>query len=355
MRLLLGVLIDPHRAAALDTEGWNRLLLEARYHGLVARLGEEFAQRGLSEGLPLAAQRQITAAMTAAAANQAALRFEIDRVRAALRDSGMPLMLLKGGAYLAAGLPCAQGRTACDLDILVPRDRLAEAEQALLAAGWEAKALDAYDDRYYREWMHELPPLWHPGRDMALDVHHTIFPPISRLAIDSADLLAAARPLHGGLLVLSPPDMVLHAALHLFGEDATNRLRDLMDLRDLVIGAAAEPGFWPTLLDRARALGAGWALEHALHHLVTLLDVPVPEPIRASVLQDRNPLRRLIRRMLADSLLGGLPEETGAWHATSQFCVYARSHWLRLPLPLLVRHLWIKLRRAREDGTRVRA
>jgi hypothetical protein len=41
---------------------------------------------------------------------------------------------------------------------LVPRERLDDVQEALLAAGWEWVKEDAYDDLYYRRWMHELPP-----------------------------------------------------------------------------------------------------------------------------------------------------------------------------------------------------
>lgn len=354
MKLLLEVLVDPRCALRLDNGGWNRLLLEARYYGLLARLGLELARHGHCDVVPAGAERQIQAAIAAAEANQAALRYEITRVREALCGRGFPVVLLKGGAYLAADMPAAQGRTACDLDILVPRECLAEAEAALCAAGWEVKVADAYDDRYYREWMHELPPLWHPERDMSLDVHHTIFPPVSGLAIDGARLLAAARPLGGGLFVLSSCDLVLHAALHLFGEDMTNRLRDLVDLRDLILNAANEPDFWPTLTARAQELGADWALNHALYNLVTLLGVSLPSAVRATVMPHRHPLRWLTRRTLTASLLGGIPGEVGFWQATAQFWAYVRSHLLRMPLPILARHIWVKAWRYRQVDARGR-
>ncbi|WP_204329989.1 nucleotidyltransferase family protein, partial [Proteus mirabilis] len=57
--------------------------------------------------------------------------------RRALAPLDVPVVLLKGTAFAAAGLSPARGRNIGDLDILVPRDRLDEVEAALLAAGWE--------------------------------------------------------------------------------------------------------------------------------------------------------------------------------------------------------------------------
>jgi hypothetical protein len=99
--------------------------------------------------------------------------------------------------------------------------------------GWSSAKTSAYDQRYYRRWMHELPPLKHNSRQTVLDVHHAILPTTARLKPDSRKLLAAATPIAGrpDLAVLSPVDMVLHSAAHLFcNEDVGNSLRDLVDL-----------------------------------------------------------------------------------------------------------------------------
>ena len=104
--------------------------------------------------------------------------------RRALAPLGCPVILLKGTAFVAAGLEAGQGRAIGDLDILVPRDRLDDVEAALLAAGWEWVKPDPYDDAYYRRWMHELPPLIHRERDRMIDVHHTILPLTARITPD---------------------------------------------------------------------------------------------------------------------------------------------------------------------------
>src|SRR3546814_3406600 len=88
--------------------------------------------------------------------------------------TGVPIILLKGTAYAAAGLKAGIGRSIGDLDIMVPCARLDAVEAGLIAAGWEWVKPDPYDDQYYRRWMHELPPLIHKERDRMIDVHHTI-------------------------------------------------------------------------------------------------------------------------------------------------------------------------------------
>jgi hypothetical protein len=98
--------------------------------------------------------------------------WEAEMARRALAPLGVPVVLLKGTAYAAAGLQAGVGRSIGDLDILVPRASLDAVQEALLSAAWEWVKEDAYDDLYYRRWMHELPPLIHRDRDRMIDVPH---------------------------------------------------------------------------------------------------------------------------------------------------------------------------------------
>ena len=101
---------------------------------------------------------------------------------------------MKGCAYLLAGLPHAEGRQFADVDLLVPESRLGEVEARLRDNGWQTAELTPYDERYYREWTHELPPLTHAERDVEVDLHHNVQMRTSRLKPDAHLLLTASRP-----------------------------------------------------------------------------------------------------------------------------------------------------------------
>jgi len=98
---------------------------------------------------------------------------------------------------------------------------LPEVEAALMLQGWATTHHNSYDQRYYRRWMHELPPLRHVTRATVLDVHHAILPETARLKPDSAKLLAASVPAQSDarFRVLAPADMVLHSATHLLHDE----------------------------------------------------------------------------------------------------------------------------------------
>ena len=97
--------------------------------------------------------------------------------------------------------------------------------------GWATTHHSAYDQRYYRQWMHELPPLEHIHRHTVLDVHHALVPRTARRGRLPSSL-QAARPIAGmpSLHVLQPADMLLHGMTHLFhNEELSHGLRDLSD------------------------------------------------------------------------------------------------------------------------------
>src|SRR3546814_13784719 len=96
--------------------------------------------------------------------------------RRALAPLGVPVILLKGTAYVAAGLAAGEGRSIGDLDIIVPRESPDAVQDALLAAGWAWGKEDAYDDLAYRRCMHELPPLIHNERDRMIAAHRPTLP-----------------------------------------------------------------------------------------------------------------------------------------------------------------------------------
>lgn len=333
-RLLTRTLSDPAYARELDARGWTALLCIAHAERLTASLA--WRLQGL--GLP----PKVDAILQQARANAEQARtqalWEAEMARRALQPLGLPLILLKGSAYAAAGLDAGRGRLIGDLDILVPRDRLDAVEQALLAAGWEWVKPDPYDDAYYRRYMHELPPLIHRDRDRMIDVHHSILPLTARPTPDAEALIADAEPLSDGLACLSKPDMLIHAAAHLFADgDLGGGLRNLWDIDRLIREhSEADREYWPKVLARARRHQLVPTVSRALRLAHHLFETPV-DPFLAY--QARKTDIVYVGRLLARN---GWGQET---RKILRLAFYIRSHWLRMPPLKLARHLWIKWRR----------
>lgn len=322
-RLLVDVLREPERTAGLNAAAWNGLIASARAERLAGTLAHRLA--GMS--VPPQAARILADARAEAEREKRQALWEADRAAQALAPLSLPVILLKGAAYVAAGLTAGEGRFIGDLDILVPRDALPQTEEALLAAGWEWVKPDPYDDAYYRRWMHELPPLIHRERDRMIDVHHTILPLTARQTPDAAALIADAEPLGGGLAVLCAHDRVLHAVAHLLADgDLAGGLRNLWDIKCLLRDIEDRS----TLKSRARRHGLAAHLARA-ERLVDALYGPRSVALRVS---DHVYLRRLLG--------------TDGWGRNGKkltgFAFFLRSHWLRMPPLMLARHLWTKWR-----------
>lgn len=275
------------------------------------------------------------------------LRHEVERIGAALHGLDLPLILLKGAAYALADLDAGRGRLFSDIDILVPKERLHEVEAALMLHGWAGSHHDAYDQRYYREWMHELPPMTHLRRGNTIDVHHAILPETAAARPDPARLRAAALPVAGrpGLWMLAPHDMFLHSAVHLFyGGEFEHGLRDLFDLQRLACQFGAGPGFWDGLAARAAELQLARPLFYALRYLGRVLGATIPAVTLAAAEAGRpNPaLLALMDALFLRALQPPLPACDDRFSRGARVALYVRGNWLRMPPLLLSRHLFHK-------------
>ena len=345
--LLIRTLRTPDTITRFSMSEWDTLVRQARAAGLLARLAHRLRQHGLTAAIPALARWHFDAAETLANKQQIAVRWELQQLRDALADLDTPLIVLKGAAYVAAKLPAAEGRLFNDIDILVPRERLPQAESSLMLAGWHATGLSEYDKRYYRRWMHEIPPMQHIQRDTVVDVHHAILPDTARYHPDSAKLRSRAVAVDGlpGIHVLAAEDRILHSATHLFHDgELPHGLRDLTDLDLLLRDAAVDSDFWPRLTARADELQLSRSLFYALRYLRHFLDTPVPDSVQTA-LEPTSPNRATLALMDGIFTRALAPDHAScadAFTPAAHLAAFVRAHWLRMPAHLLIPHLFHK-------------
>lgn len=326
-------------AATLTRRDWDGVIGVARAEAMLATLACRLEQAALRP--PVAALLADQRAAAEVAQRQAL--WEAEMARRALKGQRIEFVLLKGTAYAAAGLSCAAGRQIGDLDILVLRSDIGRAENDLLEAGWEWVKSDPYDDAYYRDHMHELPPLIHKARDRMIDVHHTILPQTHRITPDALILMAEAIETPSGFRVLSPPAMACHCAAHLLADgDLQGGLRNLWDFHLLVLDFLKDDrDFYLTLIEEASTHGLAKVVKRALRLANRIYGTPLRSyswPFRLEFEREWDD-DLFIRRLLARDEWG---------HATGfalQQAFYIRSHWLRMPPAMLARHLWTKWRK----------
>lgn len=340
---LLDAIREPGTLTRISDEDWADLLDQADEARLLGRLIAE-ADKVFEQGPASPALKdRMDSARAFARECERAVAWEVRRLARAFFDSPFRWVLLKGGGYVAARLPPAVGRRVADVDVLVPSEHLSAAAAVLESHGWRQPELDPYDVKYYREWMHELPPMVHDGRGSIVDLHHAILPRTSRLHADSRVLIERAVPAGVGH-VLCPTHMVIHAAVHLFHDgEISGAVRDLVDLDALLRHFAAhEADFWRRLAADARDLNLDRPIFYALRYSHRLLGTPIPEAAVQALESHAPPapLLALMDQLVARTLASGADD--GKWAATA---LYVRSHWLRMPPALLVRHLLRKAAR----------
>lgn len=338
---------EPQAAAGLGLKDWDLLIRQAREGVLLARVHHLLSTNELLDHVPEPVLRHMESASAVARRHTQVIRWEVALIQKALLQLGIPVVLLKGAAYVMADLPAAVGRVFVDVDILVPKPALADAEKALNRHGWMSAHHDEYDQRYYRTWMHELPPMVHMKRQTVLDVHHTILPETARLHPDPYKLIVDSVPVDDmdEIYVLAPVDMVLHSATHLFSDgELEHGLRDLVDLDALIRHFGQEQDFWGKLVDRAREMELSRPLYYALRYTTRILGTPVP----AGVLSDSrvgtpNAVQsKFMDQLFLRALRPAHPSCEDSLTGTARWLLYVRSHYLRMPFRLLLPHLFHK-------------
>lgn len=346
--LLLEILVSPACAASLSLDDWDLVVRAARGARLLGVIRAHLQREHRLDSMPAEVRAHLESAWNVAAYRRQMVLHEMHAVGKVLGPLGIPLILLKGAAYIAQGLPCADGRLAEDLDLMVPRSCLGEAERALVGAGWTFETTDPYDQHYYRAWSHELPPMRAPGHAIELDLHHTILPPTGRVRPDARALVEKAVTIPGSpFLALSHADQVLHACAHLFQDsDCTGRLRDLVDIDALLRAHAAAPGFWTTLFARADLHGLRRCLAYATRYCSAWLSTRIPADVAAEIARSGPGAmsRAAMDRLIRSALLPPPPDEEPARGIRfARWTLLLRSMWLRMPPWLLAYHALAKL------------
>ena len=208
--LLIRGLIDISVLSDFSMSDWDLFIRQARHANMLAKIYYRLKEFELLEKVPQQALLHLQSRFYISERHSQSAFWEIDEINKVLSSITVPVILLKGAAYLALNLNAAKGRLFNDLDILVPKKVISKVEKELWKDGWLNFHNDEYDQRYYRKWMHELPPLKHENRGTVLDVHHTILPETAKLKVNVEQLFREIVPVAGyeNVYTFSEPDLV---------------------------------------------------------------------------------------------------------------------------------------------------
>lgn len=357
-RLLCSLWAQPGCAVKLSPDDWREILGAARRARCLGHLGSRLASAGALHLVPPRVVDHLESTTVLVARRRRALRWELRELAEALDTLPHPVVALKGAAYEIEGLPLALARYVSDTDLLVPLEGLAAVEARLKSHGWVSAELSDYDERYYREWSHEIPPMVHPSRAMEVDVHHSIAPGISGDSDAARSLIRDSLPVRwtlpgvgrpcDRLRVLSPVDQLVHLGIHTFaGSELSLRLREVMDFDLLYRHRCIEQGSLDAndVLARAAALNASRPVYWMLHFAARWLGTPVAEALRHASARPGAMVRRVMEANVDRAMLPGERLRRSHSEFAAEMALLGRYQWQRLPLRRLVPHLVEKGRR----------
>lgn len=281
--ILLELLADPDIVIRTDEATWTAVAREANRQGILPLL---YARcRRLPDGtVPGPVAAAVRERYTRMAIASAMILRELELIADTLAVQDIPVLLLKG-LHLAADVYDAPAlRTMGDIDIMVPRDRLADTSRALADAGFQTTDVADIDD--YCRTNNHLPRMAPPdGRGVGVEVHWTIELPTSPFDIQPADLWAGARQLRvngRNVLVLSPEHLILHLCLHACYHHRFDHtpLKQLCDIAVVLRRYRAEVD-WEVLVGMAERWGIQTFVRFTLLLTRELLGCELPDTIQS--------------------------------------------------------------------------
>jgi hypothetical protein len=338
----LVALLNGHPEEIENALQWEYVIRVARDAAILPRIAHFLLAAKHTKALPQYALDHLLAAKRHGELLAQQVRFEAAELSRLGPEAGQDDMLfLKGAAYILAGYKVGYGRVFADIDLLVTKRSLTQIERKLLAYGWFTETTDEYEQKYYRQWAHEIPPLRHSGRGTLLDVHHNIVPIISGNAPQIELFTHNRRRLTHNVCILSPASMLLHSAIHLFYQEEYHRgFRDLSDLHLMFCEFAGDADFWSQLIALAQQTHFTLELALAVRYTGQMFDTPLAQ-VQAQQIAGFLPTRLklvLLDWMFSRVLQPHHPLCQVRGLAVANALALFRGHWIKMPLHILIKH-----------------
>ncbi len=323
---------------------WFSLIALCRQLGLLAVLADKVDSSNVCPNVWNRISTHLISAKLQVINQQKSVKWHIEKLVENNPD-GIQFLVLKGAAYIFAEKSIAVGRTMTDVDILVTKSSLDNAEFWLFLNGYALINNDDYDDFYYRQWMHELPPFVNTTGGLTLDLHHNLLPITSKRFIEPQLLFDEASEVGPNLFRPCDADLIIHSAVHLLQDSVFNRtLRDLNDLYHLIEALVQHDKNTVKLIERAKTL----RLEKDLAKVFALLECVYQRKL-SNIESD------FVKQCLGESLIWRLERycyitmlqqpvlvDWTVKHHLSSWILFVKSHLIKMPLSLLIKHSYVK-------------
>lgn len=238
--------------------------------------------RNLAPNLPSHLLHDLAVAYLSASAQNAWLFSDLREVLLALRSAGIEVIALKGAALAETVYPSRAARPMSDIDLLVRRENLAGARDALLGLGYVSSSQLSAEAQTHIS--HHIQPLVSPRRTI-VELHWTLARPDRPFRPDLDGLWQRARPTRiADVLarVLAAEDTLVYLSLQAAEDRFVRALKYLCDIAHAADRYQDDIN-WPAVNERARLWGAQHSVYLTLRLARELLFAGVPDETLATL------------------------------------------------------------------------
>ena len=276
--------MDPDQAHCLRSllEGpidWDYILIEARWHGVLALLHWHLAEMPPAL-VPASAAESLRGSYEKTQRRNLYLSLQLLAILKRFAAEGIPAIPYKGPtlAVMAYGRPGL--REFADLDILVKKADVLRAKDVLIAEGFQSTLrLSEAQERALVE-SQQAYLLVRPDRTVQVELHWEISPRHVSLPPDPERFWRRLAPvaLTGTTVHTLAPDVLLATLCEHGGKHVWERLTWVCDIAELL--QAGIEFDWAAISAEARRSDSQRMVALGLRLAENLLGVPVPEPMR---------------------------------------------------------------------------
>lgn len=341
---LYQLMLKPESGAALSLQQWQDAVFILREAKILGSLYHAANRNNCFDAYPKAVQRHVYSAHIYAKRQATQIEYEARELKKLFEQVDVTAIFLKGAAYTLRNSVNGLGRVCSDLDVLVTKQDLEKAEAHLKSNRWRSEQLSDYDEKYYREWAHEVPPLFQINRATVLDMHHNIYPPVSGRAPSVERFFDSRAATENGCFVLDPACTILHSIIHMFtNEDSSSWMRDLLDIM-LLLKEFGDEDTWEKLIKLAKDINFDAELAFCINAVKHYSNLELPNNAKEFIKQQKFNLiqKWLMKTVFINAIVPEHDSVNKFKNRLAKQIVYFRGHWIKMPFPILIKHFTIK-------------
>jgi len=297
--LLFLHLCDPRRdslAVSASEQEWEKISFLARLHGVTPFLFYRTRQLGIQ--VPEKIRKEWLGIYLFQLAQEKKARRQIKELKEILDPAGVPFILLKGASAMLRFYPQPGLRTFCDLDILIPADRVTQFKQTMAMAGHKPSSeMNSPEDEELFKFEGHLDPLRKEG-EFAIEPHLSILSGRGNHLIAMPDIWKEKEEANAGGIMdghLNKEHFIIHALVHCVKHLSGSGFIEIKWFIDLLYAINTRRIDWSKIMD----ISTRWGVEKdilplmaTLNHYwqagIPLLGTPQPPALNIVVLGEED-------------------------------------------------------------------